>query len=311
MKAPPVLRTRIAPTPSGFLHLGNAVSFALTWMIARKAHGSLHLRIDDIDAERKRPEYVQDVFDVLDWLGLDYDTGPRSVADFEENWSQHSETRPDRQAAYRLALEHLIFAENVFACECSRSELRAQAQMQAQTQAKTQASERYPEVCTKKHLSPKTPNTALRLVLRVGEEVQFADVWRGRETIALDAELGSFVVRRKDGNTAYHLASLVDDVLAGVNFVVRGEDLRVSTAAQIALAERLVGLRGGVFADVDWPGFAQAEFLHHPLLLDSHGNKLSKSHNAESLKTLREQGVVTPADVFAIAESWLVRLGHE
>jgi glutamyl/glutaminyl-tRNA synthetase len=118
------VRSRLAPTPSGYLHIGNAASFVLTWAITRKAHGSLHLRIDDIDADRKRPEYVRDVFDVLAWLGLDYDTGPRSVDEFERDWSQHHTMR---QHAYASAIEYLSGLDDesaLFACTCTRSHLQ-------------------------------------------------------------------------------------------------------------------------------------------------------------------------------------------
>ncbi len=95
-----MLRSRLAPTPSGFLHLGNVFSFVLTWLIVRKQHGHLHLRIDDLDADRAKPAFYDDIFTTLDWLGLDYDSGPRSTGDCLRHWSQRH-----RLPAYNQVLE--------------------------------------------------------------------------------------------------------------------------------------------------------------------------------------------------------------
>lgn len=274
----PEMRSRLAPTPSGFLHIGNALSFVLTWLVVRKHHGSLHLRIDDLDAERTRPEYLHDIFDTLDWLELDYDTGPRTVREFEQHWSQRH-----RLAEYHAAIESLKAASHLssppllFACECSRTSLHS---LIASNPALSLAPSRYPDVCTHKHISLDTPNTALRVAVERDESVAVSDILQGRTREPVGATLGSFVVRRKDGIPAYHLASLVDDVREGVTFVVRGQDLWPSSAAQLLLAERL-GLEA----------FQKVLFLHHPLLTDETGRKLSKSAGAASLKAMRDAGV--------------------
>jgi glutamyl-tRNA synthetase len=278
-KMNPEIRSRLAPTPSGFLHIGNAMSFVLTWLIVRKQGGSLHLRIDDLDAERKRPEYVQDIFDTLEWLRLDYDTGPRSVRDVEEIWSQHMQL-----ADYNAAIERLCTKPaQVFACECSRASLHA---FITADPVLSHTPDRYPEVCLHKRISLDTPNTALRLAVGRNESIQFTDVLQGKVCEPLGATLGSFIIRRRDGLPAYHLASLVDDVQQGINLIVRGADLWPSTAAQMLLAERL-GLEA----------FQNVLFLHHPLLVGAGGAKLSKSAGADSLKAMREGGA-SPSTVW-------------
>ena len=113
------VRSRIAPTPSGFLHAGNAMNFILTWAITRASGGRLLLRIDDLDKGRYRREYVEDIFAGLEWLGLDYDEGPRSVQELEERWSQHH-----RLNRYQLLLDQLRADKRLFACICSRKEIR-------------------------------------------------------------------------------------------------------------------------------------------------------------------------------------------
>lgn len=262
-----MLRSRLAPTPSGYLHLGNAFSFVLTWLIVRKQHGHVHLRIDDLDADRAKPEYYDDIFATLEWLGLDYDSGARSRHDCLLHWSQHR-----RLNDYNAALMQLAEQGNVFACDCSRSLL-----------AQTSPTGLYPGTCRTKHIPLTTPNTAWRV--RVPEQMserataRFHDASAGEISLDMASELGDFLVRRRDGIPAYHIASLVDDMLDGITFIVRGADLLTSTAAQIFLAERL-GLSD----------FTQTTFLHHPLLLESPNKKLSKSHQSLSLRAMRENG---------------------
>jgi glutamyl/glutaminyl-tRNA synthetase len=127
--------SRLAPTPSGFLHLGNAVNFTLTWLLTRRAGGTLHLRIDDLDRARFRPAYLTNIFQTLEWLGLDYDHGPTGPDDFERHYSQRhflAAYEATLQAA-RTAHPHLFYA-----CRCSRTEL---------SRAATTGSHTYPGTC--------------------------------------------------------------------------------------------------------------------------------------------------------------------
>ncbi len=202
-------RLRFAPTPSGFLHIGNALNFTFNWLVARLNAGTILLRIDDLDGERKRPEYIADIFESLHWLGLDWDEGPGlvlnidPVLDFEEHWSQNL-----RLPLYFEALESLKAQSLLFPCQKSRRDL-------APFEGK------YP-------LEFRNQNLSL-------DEADIA--WRIRTSPASD--LNDFVVRRRDGIPAYQIASLVDDLHFGVTHAIRGVDLAASTEAQRYLAECL------------------------------------------------------------------------
>ncbi len=250
--AGPNCRLRFAPTPSGFLHIGNALNFTLNWLVARLNGGKILLRIDDLDAERKRPEYVADIFESLQWLGLDWDF-PRSdtfsksvtskIKDFEKNWSQHR-----RLPLYFKALEKLRDTGLLFACRKSRRDLAP-------------FGGDYPLEFRNQNLSLDDAEVAWRI------------------KTPPDFPLPDFIVRRRDGIPAYQLASLVDDLHFGITHVVRGEDLEASTQAQIYLAECL-----------GETNFLKIKFLHHPLITDEQGEKLSKSAGAASLTAMREKG---------------------
>lgn len=201
----PTVKTRLAPTPSGYLHLGNALNFVLTALVARTASdgGHLLLRIDDLDADRKRPEYVADVFETLDWLGIEWDEGPSGPDDFEARWSQKH-----RLPLYFNALEKLRTAGLLFACAKSRRDL---APFEG----------RYPAEFRQQGLSLDAPDVAWR--------VQTPD----------DFPLPDFVVRRRDEVPAYQVASLCDDRHFEITHLVRGADLRDSTLAQRWLAAQV------------------------------------------------------------------------
>ena len=226
--------SRIAPTPSGYLHAGNAYNFILTYLLTRSLGGVLHLRIDDYDLGRYRREFVQNIFDVLEFLGLDYDKGAKSIDDFEQNFS--FKTRAKR---YENALEKL---DEIYICECTR--------------ATKDAYENgiYTKICKDKKLKFIKDKTAIRLSVDENDEL-------GRQVAA---QMGDFVIYKKDFTPAYNFASVIDDEDMGVNLVVRGEDLLPCTLAQRYIAKRLNF------------SFLNAKFIHHKLLLDG-AKKLSKS----------------------------------
>ena len=245
--------SRIAPTPSGYLHLGNAFSFILTWLLVRKRGGVLHLRIDDLDAARRREAYIEDIFRTLDWLGMDYDEGPSGPDDFYRNHSQQH-----RIPAYEALLQDLRARGALFACTCSRKEIQLAA-----------ADGQYPGTCRDRGLPFDAPETAWRIRTPENAQATWHDAIRGPQTVFLHAAMRDFVVRRKDGIPAYQIASLSDDLAMGINCIVRGADLLDATAAQLLLADLL-----------DRPAFAHIQWFHHPLLLDAQGHKLSKSQGA-------------------------------
>jgi glutamyl-tRNA synthetase len=270
------MKTRLAPTPSGFLHAGNGASFVLAWKLAREAGGRVLLRIDDLDAERARPEYVQDIFDTLRWLGVDWDEGPRNAVELAGQWSQHL-----RMGGYLELVDELRTGGHLYACSCSRKDIAARG-----------AAREYDGHCRDRNLPLDLPGSRWRLRLPSGRRVAM-HTWPDGALRELPLDMPDPVIRQQNGRPAYQVASLADDVRFGVDLVVRGTDLLPSTAIQLYLAE-LLGKR--VFKEV--------RFVLHPLLLGAAGAKLSKSLGAEALITLRQAGE-SPGPVLRLAEEWL------
>lgn len=259
----PVPRSRLAPTPSGLLHPGNGVNFILTWAITRANAGNLLLRIDDLDQERCRDRYVEDVFRTIDWLGIDYDEGPTTVTDLHQNWSQQL-----RRDHYAQGLQKLREGEYLFACDCSRRTLRA-----------TSTDGRYPGTCFTRNLPFDQEQTAWRVrPLRETKLLPFRQIFGPDEQLDLST-LDAFVVKQKNDFTAYQLSSIIDDELFGINTIVRGLDLLPSTHYQLYLASLLHNTT-----------FLNTRFYHHGMLLNEQGEKLAKSKKATSLQSWRQEG---------------------
>jgi glutamyl/glutaminyl-tRNA synthetase len=237
---------RLAPTPSGYLHLGNAVNFVLTWLLARQAGGTLHLRIDDLDRARLRRPYLDNIFRVIDWLGLDYDAGPDGPDDFLRHYSQLLHL-PE----YNTILRRLRQQPGLLQA-CSRSRTKA----------------------TEAEVSFETPGVAWRAQVPTTTQVSLPDAWQGQTSVGLGHAMPNFIVRKKDGVAAYQVASMVDDLRLGTTLIVRGLDLQASTAAQLWLASQL--------SETKSFNAQRVRFQHHALLTDAAGRKLSKSHQAAS-----------------------------
>ena len=263
-------KTRIAPTPSGYLHLGNVLSFAVTAALAKKHGAKILLRIDDLDRDRVNPLYVQDIFDTLNFLEIPYDDGPRDFTDYQNNWSQIH-----RIEMYRGALQPLRENDAVFACTCSRAQIRS-----------TSTDDTYPGTCRRKNIALDAENVSWRLKTDTVEELKIKTLSGGTIKTPLPASMRNFVVRKKDGYPAYQLTSVLDDVYYEVDLIVRGQDLWASTLAQNYLAPYI---DAGAFCDIS--------FYHHSLLMASGNEKLSKSAGATSVQYLRKEGK-KPEDVF-------------
>lgn len=243
----------------------------------KKHGGSLLLRIDDIDDERKRPEYVNDIFYSLEWLGIEWQEGPSGPENFELNWSQHR-----RLNIYNNCLTTLREKNLVFACECSRKKLASLAGYA------------YPGACEKLRIPLDTPGVCWRIPVPENAVVNFHDEEKGEVKFPLGTDSGSFIVRKKDGLPSYQLVSLVDDVHFRINYIVRGEDLLSSTASQLYLADRL-----------GYSTFRECKFLHHKLEKDDQGHKLSKTAGSISLQYMRKHGI-KPGEVYKLfAEQFL------
>ncbi|HQD09637.1 MAG TPA: glutamate--tRNA ligase family protein [Flavihumibacter sp.] len=239
--------TRLAPTPSGYLHLGNILSFCITTALAEEKQAAVFLRIDDLDQGRVRPAYITDIFQTLHYLGIVWQQGPVNATEFVKKYSQLK-----RLALYEAALNILRDKKLVYACDCTR---------------KTMAFCR----CRQRKLSLDGLHHQWRLIT---------------DGASLDASLTDFIIRRKDGFPAYQLSSVVDDVHFGIDLIVRGEDLRPSTVAQLFLCDL-----------IEMPAFRQSTIFHHSLLAEKDGQKMSKSAGAESVHYLAAHGI--PAkDIF-------------
>lgn len=254
-------KVRIAPTPSGYLHLGNVLSFAITATLAHTTWATTLLRIDDLDKERITDAYIQDIFDTLNFLEIPWQEGPRDIAEFKAAYSQRH-----RLPIYNAALQQLCSANKVFACTCTRAQLAAVN------------GGLYTGHCSRLHLPYDTPNASWRL--RTDNlTIQSIKTISGAIDVNLPEEMHSFIVRKKDGMPAYQLASVIDDLHYGVDLVVRGMDLWPSTVAQHYLANCLAGHR-----------FSNITFYHHPLINNTSGIKLSKSAGDTSIQQLRKSG---------------------
>ncbi|MDJ1468022.1 glutamate--tRNA ligase family protein [Xanthocytophaga flava] len=257
--------SRIAPTPSGFLHIGNVFSFVITWLLVRKTQGSLLLRIDDLDYDRVRHEYIKDIFETLDWLGLDWDHGPQGVDDFNNHYSQIH-----RMDMYQALLTKLVKDPVVvYACDCSRTRIQELGS--------------YTNICRYRRLPLDNNDSAWRMWVSDDTHVCWNELHQGTthvECRSVTEQIGDFVVKRRNGQPAYQVASLADDLYFGSNCIVRGKDLLPSTTAQLWMA--------GLLAQTSFSG---SVFYHHPVVMDVSKQKLSKSAGAMSVRSLRETSV--------------------
>ncbi|RPA67182.1 tRNA glutamyl-Q synthetase [Cyclobacteriaceae bacterium YHN15] len=255
--------TRFAPTPSGYLHLGNVYSFILTYHLAKKHQSKIMLRIDDIDRDRMKNKYIQDIFDTLDFLEIPFDLGPKDLKDFQKNYSQMN-----RLELYREALAQLKEKRTLFACDCSRKKIE-----------KMDPNGYYTGFCRKRNLDFNQKDIAWRFKVDKHQEVSFIDLKDGLVTGKIPGILADFIVRKKDALPAYQLTTIVDDLFYGVDLIIRGKDLWGSTMAQVYLSKQLLNNY-----------YSQSTFYHHPLIKGLNNQKLSKSAGDTSVQFLRKSG---------------------
>jgi glutamyl/glutaminyl-tRNA synthetase len=261
-------RGRLAPSPTGFLHLGHARTFCVAQQRALAAGGVLILRDEDLDPDRSRQHFRQAMLEDLRWLGLHWQEGPDVGGPFGPY------TQSKRQSLYRDAWRRLQAAGWLYPCRCSRKDL-AQAM-----QAPHDDEGIYPGTCrpTKDLLGGGDTPAGANWRFRVpqGEAVEFVDGHFGPQRFTAGQDFGDFLVWRRDDLPSYQLAVVVDDDAMRITEVVRGADLLKSTARQILLARAL--------------GLPSPAWYHCDLLLDERGERLAKRHDALSLRSLREQG---------------------
>ncbi len=273
-EGPAEYRGRLAPSPTGFLHLGHARTFWIAQERARSHQGILVLRNEDLDPGRCRPEFAQAMFEDLRWFGLEWQEGP----DMGGPYGPYSQC--ERRGFYIDAFEKLRGAGQIYPCACSRQDvLRA---LQAPHSGEDEPI--YPGTCRPKRNgqsrassddgAPRRCNWRFRVP--DGEVITFVDGGFGLQEFTAGRDFGDFVVWRHDDSPAYQLAVVVDDSAMQITEVVRGADLLKSTARQILIYRAL--------------GLAVPEFYHCPLVTDSAGVRLAKRHDALSLRQLRKEG---------------------
>lgn len=262
--------TRFAPAPTGWLHLGHVLNAEYVWEAAREAGGRVLLRIEDHDRERSRPEFEDGILEDLDWLGFQPDIYPTDA--FRAGVCLGRQR--GREAIYRAALARLIEQGLVYACDCSRREI-------LQAGADSTGELRYDGRCRTRGL-PLRDGYGWRVRLDPGVET-FEDARLGPQAQDPSRQCGDVLIRDRRGNWTYQFAVAVDDWDQRIDLVVRGVDLLASTGRQIRLA-RLLGRP------------TPARFAHHPLIMKSPEQKLSKSDGDTGIRELRRAGW-SPADV--------------
>ncbi|HLL77038.1 MAG TPA: tRNA glutamyl-Q(34) synthetase GluQRS [Pyrinomonadaceae bacterium] len=278
-------RGRLAPSPTGHLHLGHARTFLVAFERARAASGTLVLRNEDLDPQRSRAEFVRSFVEDLRWLGIAWQEGPDAGGPF----SPYSQS--ERRGFYLAAWRGLVAAGHVYPCVCSRKDLARSAQAPHEQPAEDEPL--YPGTCRPPAGSPppsvETPRGVnWRFRVPDGEAVSFVDLKQGRQRFVAGRDFGDFLVWRRDDVPSYQLACAADDALMRITEVVRGADLLKSTARQILLLRALA--------------YRTPDYFHCDLVTDVRGERLAKRHAALSLRALRERGL-TPGEVRALFDA--------
>jgi glutamyl-tRNA synthetase len=274
---PLIYRGRLAPSPTGYLHLGHARTFWTAQQRAQQAGGTLILRNDDLDRARCRAEYVAAMSEDLRWFGFEWSEGPDRGGPFGPY------NQSERMHFYRAALAQLKTAGFLYPCLCSRKDI-------ASAVAAPHADDDepiYPGTCRlRRETDSGGKPCSWRFRVPEGRVIQFHDQNLGPQTFVAGRDFGDFVVWRPDDVPAYQLACVVDDARMEVSEVVRGADLLASTARQWLLYEAL--------------GMVPPQFFHCALMLDGAGRRMAKRHDSLTLRVLRAGGA-TPE---SLRRSW-------
>lgn len=269
--------TRLAPSPTGAQHLGNARTYLIAWLYARQRGGRVILRMEDIDSPRVKAGAAEQAIEDLRWLGLDWDEGPI--------------VQSRRIPTYSVALGRLKSAELVYPCTCTRSDIG-----QAASAPHAEGTEPvYPGTCSGRRVAAANDLAGRPFAwrFRVSEVPAFDDEFHGRSSFTRDQIGGDFVVWKSQDSPAYQLAVVVDDAAGSVTHVIRGDDLLSSTPRQILLYRAL--------------GLTPPRFVHVPLVVGPDSRRLAKRHGDTRLGALRDAGVSAESVVGLLAAScgWL------
>ena len=266
--------TRFAPSPTGFLHIGNARTGLFAWLFARHCGGQALLRIEDTDRARSTDEAIAVILDGLDWLGLTFDGETHYQSQFEARHAQVAEELLDRGAAYRCYLTAEQLAERRTAAQAERKPFRIASEWRDCDPAS----------------APSGAPFVVRLKAPREGETAIDDLVQGRVAVS-NAELDDFVLLRSDGTPTYMLAAVVDDHDMGVTHVIRGDDHLNNAFRQLAIVRAM-----------DWP---EPRYAHIPLIHGADGAKLSKRHGAMGIDAYRDELGILPEAMF----NYLLRLG--
>ena len=262
-------KTRFAPSPTGYLHVGGARTALFAWLYAKKTNGQFVLRIEDTDRERSTQESIDAILQGMQWLGLDYDEGP-----FYQT---------QRMARYQECIEQLLAEGKAYKCYCSKERLDALREQQMAVKQKP----RYDGKC--REAGEQAGDYVIRFRNPTEGSVVWQDAVKGRIDIA-NSELDDFIIARSDGTPTYNFTVVVDDWDMGITHVIRGDDHVNNTPRQINVLHAL--------------GATIPEYAHVPMILGEDGKRLSKRHGAVSVMAYREQGFLPQALL-----NYLVRLG--
>ena len=264
------VRTRFAPSPTGYLHIGGARTALFSWLYARKTGGEFVLRIEDTDRERSTQEAVDAILEGMNWLGLSHDEGPIY--------------QTDRYERYKEVIQTLLDQGDAYYCNCSRERLDKMREQQMANKQKP----KYDACCREKGLT-EANDTVVRFKNPLEGTVEILDHVRGKVVIS-NQELDDLIIERSDGNPTYNLTVVVDDWDMKISHVIRGDDHLNNTPRQINILKAL----GGHIP----------EYVHVPMINGSDGKKLSKRRDAVSVMQYRDDGYLKQAVI-----NYLVRLG--
>jgi glutamyl-tRNA synthetase len=299
----PFHATRLAPSPTGALHLGHARTFLVTWWLARRAGAKIFMRMEDLDLGRAKPESVAQAYADLRWLGMDWDACEPGEGEFGVRAGDVAEgtvVQSRRVDVYEGALQRLWERGAVYPCTCTRAEIAASVQNAGNAPHESEGNVRYPGTCDRAELVEPLRGMSVQEATRAVRErtgkavcwrlrveagvVKFEDVIAGRQAFDVAGEVGDFPVTRFVGvggeggiPAAYQLACVVDDHAMGIDLVVRGDDLLSSSPRQMLVYRAL--------------GWAMPRFAHVPLVVGADGKRLAKRHGESRIAQFRAAGV--------------------
>jgi glutamyl-Q tRNA(Asp) synthetase len=276
-----MIKERFAPSPTGLLHLGHAFSAITAYNAAYSANGQFYIRIEDIDTQRCKDEFVQAIFEDLKWLGL--------------SWMPEVIYQSNRMGAYNMALQKLIDLGLCYPCTCTRKDIKAA--LSAPQEGVDKSPSVYPNICRDKNFDTAQDQYAIRLNMEKAIEalgakkldlIYIEQSIEGKKHNAVDPnylidQIGDIVLARKDIGTSYHIAVVVDDAYQNFTHVTRGADIKPETPIHCLLQALL--------------GYSTPIYHHHKLIRDTEGLRLAKRSDSKAIRKFRDEGYA-PEDIY-------------